>query len=355
MDLTTRYLGFALKNPIVASSSPLCESLSTMRELEDSGISAIVLPSVFEEQLELEGKYLEENLFRGSESFGEASNYFPNLQGYNLGPHGYLELIRKAKSAVSIPIIASLNGTSRGGWLSYARELAEAGCDAIELNLYSLVSDPRRTSLRVENDYCDLVREVKNVTSVPVAVKVSPFFTAPLHFLHQLDSAGADALVLFNRFYQPDLDIEQLAAIPRLTLSHSGELLLRVHWTALISGKVKAKLAITGGVHTAEDVIKCVMAGADVSMMASALLRNGPRHASVVLADLTHWMEEHEYESIHQMLGSMCHRSAPDPTAFERINYIRTLSTYALSHGPVSASSTTQGTDLGRGSEESPQ
>lgn len=355
MDLTTRYLGFTLNNPIVASSSPLCESVSRIRELEDNGVSAIVLPSIFEEQLEMEGKYLEENLFRGTESFGEALNYFPNLQGYNFGPHGYLELIRKAKSAVSIPVIASLNGTSYGGWIGFARELAEAGCDAIELNLYSLVSDPRPTSLRVENEYCDLLREVKNSVSVPVAVKLSPFFTAPLNFARQLDAAGAEALVLFNRFYQPDLDIEQLEIVPRIALSHSPELLLRLHWTALIFGKIKAKLAITGGVHTAEDVLKCMMAGADVSMMASALLRNGPRHASVVLADLTRWMEEHEYQSIRQMQGSMCHRSVPNPTAFERINYIRTLGSYALAQSPLSSSSGSSGTGVGPSSDESPK
>ena len=355
MDLTTRYLGFTLKNPIVASSSPLCDSLSRIRELEDNGISAVVLPSIFEEQLEMEGRYFEENLFRGTDSFGEALNYFPNLQGYNLGLDGYLELIRRAKSAVSIPVIASLNGTSRGGWIGYARELSDAGCDAIELNLYSIVSDPRRTSLRIENDYCDLVRDVKSTVSVPVAVKLSPFFTAPLNFAYQLDMAGADALVLFNRFYQPDLDIEQLEAIPRLALSHSEDLLLRLHWTALIFGKIKAKLAITGGVHVAEDVIKCMMVGADVSMMASALLRNGPRHVSVLLANLTRWMEEHEYESIRQMQGSMCHRSVPNPTVFERINYIRTLSSYALSHGQGWASSDSSGTAFGVGSEESSQ
>ena len=355
MDLSTHYLGFRLKNPIVASSSPLCESLSMMRALEDKGVSAIVLPSVFEEQLEIEAERLEENLFRGTESFGEAVNYFPTLQDYNLGPHGYLELIRKAKSAVSIPVIASLNGTSQGGWIGYARELAEAGSDAIELNLYSLVSDPRRTSFGVENEYCDLVREIKKLVSIPVAVKLSPFFTAPLNFARQLDASGADAIVLFNRFYQPDFDIEQLEAFPRLKLSHSEELPLRLHWAALIFGKIRAKLALTGGVHTAEDVIKCMMAGADVSMMASALLRNGPEHVSFVLADLMRWMEDHEYESIRQMQGSMCHRSVPNPTVFERINYIRTLSSYELAQNVRLQAAASRGAALGHDSGESPQ
>ena len=328
MDLTTTYLGFKLKNPIIASSSPLWESVSNIRALEDSGVSAVVLPSIFEEQLLVEGEHLHRDLARGTESFGEALSYFPVLNDYNLGPAGYLELIRKAKSAVSIPVVASLNGTSRGGWLQYAREAQQAGCDALELNLYSLVTDPLRTSVQVENDYCDLVRELKNSLRVPVAVKLSHFLTAPANLAGQLDVAGANALVLFNRFYQPDFDIEQMEVIPRLALSHSQELLLRLHWVAVIYGRVQSDLAITGGVHTAEDVIKCMMAGAKVAMMTSALLQRGVRHASSVIADLVRWMEEHQYTSIQQMQGSMSYRSAPDPAAFERVNYMRTLSSY---------------------------
>lgn len=328
MDLTTTYLGFKLKNPIVASSSPLWESVSNIRALEDSGVSAVVLPSIFEEQLLVEGEHLNRDLARGTESFGEALSYFPVLNDYNLGPAGYLELIRKAKSAVSIPVVASLNGTSRGGWLQYARDAQHAGCDAIELNLYSLVTDPLRTSVQVENDYCDLVRELKNSLRVPVAVKLSHFLTAPANLAGQLDVAGANALVLFNRFYQPDFDIEQMEVIPRLALSHSQELLLRLHWVAIIYGRVQSDLAITGGVHTAEDVIKSMMAGAKVAMMTSALLQKGVRHASSVIADLVRWMEEHQYASIQQMRGSMSYRSAPDPAAFERVNYMRTLSSY---------------------------
>lgn len=328
MDLTTTYLGFKLKNPIVASSSPLWESISNIRALEDSGVSAVVLPSIFEEQLLAEGEHLNRDLARGTESFGEALSYFPVLNDYNLGPAGYLELIRKAKSAVSIPVVASLNGTSRGGWLQYARDAQQAGCDAIELNLYSLVTDPLRTSVQVENDYCDLVRELKNSLRVPVAVKLSHFLTAPANLAGQLDVAGANALVLFNRFYQPDFDIEQMEVIPRLALSHSQELLLRLHWVAIIYGRVQSDLAITGGVHTAEDVLKSMMAGAKVAMMTSALLQKGVRHASSVIADLVRWMEEHQYASIQQMRGSMSYRSAPDPAAFERVNYMRTLSSY---------------------------
>jgi len=330
MDLTTSYLGIRLKNPIVASSSPLWESVPNIRTLEDSGVSAVVLPSIFEEQLQMEGQYLDRDLARGAESFGEALSYFPVLRDYNLGPDGYLELIHKAKSAVSIPVIASLNGTSRGGWIKYARDAQHAGCDAIELNLYSLVTDPSRTSMQVEKDYCDLVRELKNSLRVPVAVKLSHFLTAPANLAGQLDVAGANALVLFNRFYQPDFDIEQLEVTPRLALSHSQELLLRLHWVAIIYGRVQSDLAITGGVHTAEDVIKSMMAGAKVAMMTSVLLQKGIRHASSVLADLMRWMEEHEYQSIQQMQGSMSYRSAPNPAAFERVNYMRTLSSYVL-------------------------
>ncbi len=328
MNLTTSYLGFTLKNPIVASSSPLWESVSNIRALEDSGVSAVVLPSIFEEQLQLEGEYLDRNLARGTESFGESLSYFPVLRDYNLGPEGYLELIRKAKSAVSIPVIASLNGTSRGGWIRYARDAQQAGCDALELNLYSLVTDPTRTSAQVEVDYCDLVRELKSALHIPVAVKLSHFLTAPASLAVQLDLAGAKALVLFNRFYQPDFDIEQLEVTPRLVLSNSQELLLRLHWVAIIHGHVQSDLAITGGVHTAEDVIKSMMAGAKVAMMTSALLQKGVRHGASVLSDLARWMEEHEYESIQQMQGSMSYQSAPNPAAFERLNYMWTLSSY---------------------------
>jgi dihydroorotate dehydrogenase (fumarate) len=330
MNLTTSYLGFTLKNPIVASSSPLWESVSNIRALEDSGVSAVVLPSIFEEQLQLEGEYLDRDLARGTESFGEALSYFPVLRDYNLGPEGYLELIRKAKSAVSMPVIASLNGTSRGGWIRYARDAQQAGCDAIELNLYSLVTDPMRTSGQVENDYCEVVRRLKSSLRIPVAVKLSHFLTAPANLAGQLDVAGANGLVLFNRFYQPDFDIEQLEVTPRLALSNSEELLLRLHWVAIIHGQVQSDLAITGGVHTTEDVIKSMMAGAKVAMMTSALLQKGVRHGSSVLAGLARWMEEHEYESIQQMQGSMSYRSAPNPAAFERLNYMWTLSSYGL-------------------------
>jgi len=330
IDLTTKYLGLALKNPLVASASPLCDSMDRIRRLEDHGIGAVVLPSLFEEQLTLESETLDADLFRGSESFAESLGYFPDLTTYNLGPDGYLELIRTAKASVSIPIIGSLNGTSAGGWLRYAREMEQAGADAIELNLYSIVTDPELTAGHIEREYVDLVREVKRSVQIPLAVKVSQFFSAPANMAKQLDGAGADALVLFNRFYQPDLDLEQLEVVPSLTLSRPEELLLRLHWVAIIFGHVDADLAITGGVHSAQDVLKAVMAGARVTMMTSALLHNGVEHLGVVLRDLLSWMEEHEYGSIRQMCGSMSQRNVPNPAAFQRPNYVRVLSSYSL-------------------------
>jgi dihydroorotate dehydrogenase (fumarate) len=330
IDLTTKYLGITLRNPIVASASPLAESLDNIRRLEDHGIGAIVLPSLFEEQLDIESEAVDSDLSRGAEEFAEAVTYFPDLMTYNLGPDGYLNLIHKAKASVRVPIIASLNGVSPRGWIRYAREMEQAGADAIELNIYSLVADPGRTGTEVEQDYCDLVGVVTHSVQVPVAVKLSHFFTAAANMAKRLDASGADALVLFNRFYQPDLDIETLEVVPSLTLSHPTELLLRLHWVAIIFGHVQADLAITGGVHSATDIIKSVMAGARVAMMASALLKNGIDYLDSVREDLVHWMEEHEYSSIGQMCGSMSQRNVPDPTAFERANYMKVLSSYAL-------------------------
>jgi dihydroorotate dehydrogenase (fumarate) len=330
IDLTTKYLGLTLKNPIVASASPLCESLDNIRRLEDHGVAAIVLPSLFEEQLRLESEALDSDLSRGAEGFPEALSYLPDLTNYNLGPDCYLELIRKAKSSVGIPVIASLNGVSTGGWIRHARAMEQAGANAIELNIYSIVTDPERSGAEVEEDFCELVREIKQSVRIPVAVKLSHSFTAVANLAKRLDASGADALVFFNRFYQPDLDIETLEVVPRLTLSHSSELLLRIHWTAIVFGTVKADLAVTGGVHGAEDVLKSVMTGARVAMMTSALLQNGIAHLDIVRHDVLRWMEEHEYDSITQMCGSMCMRNVADPAAFERASYMRVLSSYTL-------------------------
>jgi dihydroorotate dehydrogenase (fumarate) len=330
IDISTRYLGLTLKSPIVASASPLCESVDNLRRMEDAGIAAVVLPSLFEEQLQLDSQALDSDLSRGDESFAESLNYFPSLQTYNLGPEGYLELIRRSKKALAIPVIASLNGVSEGGWVRHAGLMQEAGADAIELNLYGLVTDPKVSSSQVEQGYCELASSVKASVTIPVAVKLSQFFTAIPYVAQRLDEAGADALVLFNRFYQPEFDLESLEVVPCLTLSNSQELLLRLHWIAILYGRVRSSLAVTGGVHNAGDVLKAIMAGANVAMMTSALLRYGIEHAALVLGDLRRWMEEHEYESIRQMRGSMSHRSASHPNVFERVNYMKVLSSYAL-------------------------
>jgi dihydroorotate dehydrogenase (fumarate) len=329
-DLRTSYLGITLSNPIVASASPLSESVEHIRQLEDAGVAAIVLPSLFEEQLELESATLDSDLSRGSDAFGESLSYFPDLTDYNLGPQSYLELIQEAKTAVDVPVIASLNGITRGGWTRYARLMEQAGASALELNLYALASDPRETAGQVEARYEELVREVRESVGIPVAVKLSPFFTAFPNLARRLDAAGANALVLFNRFYQPDLDMEALEVVPSIVLSHSYELLLRLHWVGIVYGHIKADLAVTGGVHSAGDVLKSMMAGARVAMMTSALLRNGLGHVRVVLEELERWMEDHEYESIRQMQGSMSRRSVRNSTAYDRGNYMKVLSSYVL-------------------------
>lgn len=329
-DLRTKYLGLLLKTPLLASASPLCESVDNIRRLEDQQIGAVVLPSLFEEQLELESMTVDYDLARGTESFPESANFFPDLQTYNLGPDGYLELIRHAKESVDIPIIASLNGISDGGWLQYARLMEEAGADAIELNIYSITTDPGVSGAEIEQGYIDLVRHLKHSIRIPLAVKLSPFFSAPVNMSVRFDEAHADAIVLFNRFYQPDFDIEQLEVVPSLTLSRPEELLLRLHWVALLYGNVQADIGITGGVHTSSDVIKCILAGAKVAFMTSALLRNGVHHAAHVLSEVDRWLDEHEYVSVQQMCGSMSRGSVADPTAFERGNYMKVLSSYTL-------------------------
>jgi len=330
IDLTSQYMSLALKNPLVASASPLTESLDNLRRLEDSGIAAVVLPSLFEEQLALESFVIDQDLSRGADEFAEAITYLPNLESYNTGPEGYLELIHAAKQAVAIPVIASLNGTTPRGWIRYARQMEQAGADALELNLYAMETDPHKSSNAVEDHYCELVQQVKPSLKIPIAIKLSPFFSSMVHMARRLDDAGADALVLFNRFYQPDFDIENLEAAPHLVLSDPSELPLRLRWVAILYGSVRSNLAITGGVHSAEDVVKCMMAGAQVAMMTSALIQNGMRYPHRILDDLVRWMTEHEYESIQQMRGSMSYRAAPNPGAFERSNYMKMLSSYAL-------------------------
>ncbi len=330
MDLTTTYLGRELSSPLVASASPLCEDLGNLRRLEDAGASAVVLHSLFEEQIEKDSLALDRALTAHTDSYAEALSHFPDLQSYNLGPDGYLEHIRRAKAALGIPVIGSLNGTSSGGWVEYARKIEQAGADALELNVYFIPTDPHLTGAAVEQQYVDLVRDVKAAVRIPLAVKVGSQFTALANMARRLEEAGADALVLFNRFYQPSLDIEGLQVTPSLSLSHPDELLLRLHWTAVLYGRVRADLAVTGGVHEAQDVLKAMMAGASVAMLASALLKHGIPHLATIRRAMERWMTEHEYASIRQMRGSLSQRSAANPEAFERANYVTVISSYAM-------------------------
>ncbi|MDK2970428.1 MAG: hypothetical protein PWP23_183 [Candidatus Sumerlaeota bacterium] len=328
-DLTTNYLGFELQSPLVVSASPLCQEIANIRRMEDAGASAIVLHSLFEEQINIESNTLDTYLSQGSESYGEATSYHPDLPSYKIGPDAYLEHILKAKAAVDIPIIASLNGVSPGGWTDYARLMAEAGADALELNIYFTPTDMNMTSEAVEATYVDLVKSVKQTVKIPVAVKIGPYFSSMANMARKLDEAGADALVLFNRFYQPDFDLEYLEVTPNLQLSNSLELRLRLRWVAILYSRIKADMAITGGVHEFTDVLKSMMAGAKVAMMTSALLRHGIGHIATVRRQLFDWLEENEYESIQQMQGSLSMKSAPNATAYERANYLKVLSSYA--------------------------
>ena len=328
MDLTTTYMGMTLKHPIVPSASPLSETLDGIRQLEDAGAAAVVMYSLFEEQITLESQQLDHYLSYGVESFAEALSYFPDMETYHVGPDDYLNLIRRAKEAVDIPIIGSLNGVSAGGWVEYARKIEEAGADALELNIYYIPTNPDLTSAEVEQMYLDVVREVKQRISIPVAVKLGPYFSAFANMAKRLVEAGADALVLFNRFYQPDFDLENLEVVPHLVLSTSHELRLPLRWVAILYGRIPVDFAITSGVHTHEDVLKGLMAGAKVTMMASELLRNGVRRIGEILEDIKYWMEEHEYESVAQMQGSMSQINVAEPAAFERANYMKVLQSW---------------------------
>ena len=330
IDLTTTYLGLTLKSPLVAGPSPLCQSVDTIRAMEDAGAAAVVLHSLFEEQIVLESRQLDEGLSAHTESFAESLSYLPDKAHYALGPEEYVEHVRKAKAAVAIPVIASLNGVTPGAWIRYAKLMEQAGADGIELNIYYVATDPHATAFDVERRYVELVTAVRKAVRVPLAVKLGPSFTAFANVAHQLAGAGANALVLFNRFYQPDLDIEHLEVVPALSLSTSAELLLRLHWVAVLYGRVKTDLAITGGVHTGHDVLKGMMAGASVTMLTSALLKHGVGHLATVRAEMLQWMEERDYESVAQMRGSLAQKAVKEPAAYERGNYIKVLSSYAL-------------------------
>ena len=330
IDFSTKYLGLKLKGPIVVSSTPLSESIENVRRMEDAGAAAIVLTSLFEEQLALESRALDEDLSRGTESFAESLGYLPDMDDYRMTQDVYLEHLRRAKAAVRIPIIASLNGATKGGWIRYAKDMEQAGADAIELNTYALATDPKLSSTDMELQLLELVSAVIGAVHVPVAVKLSSSFTSLPHLVARLEDAGAKGVVLFNRFYQPDFDIEGLEVRPTLHFSTPSELLPRLHWAAILYGQMKADLAITGGVHSAEDILKGVMAGAGVTMMCSALHIHGIEHIRRVLADLEYWLEKREYSSLWETRGCLSRRSVPDTSPFDRGNYIKTLSSYSL-------------------------
>ena len=328
MDLTTSYMGLKLRHPVVPSASPLSNSLGGIRQLEDAGASAVVMHSLFEEQIYLESVSLHDHLDHGSYSTAEAMSYFPEMRDYHIGPEAYLRLIHDAKLAVRIPVIGSLNGTTSGGWIEYARLIEEAGADALELNVYFIPANPYVPGATVEARYLDILRDVKSSVSIPVAVKLSPYFSSPGDMSRRLVDAGADALVFFNRFYQPDFDLDNLEVEPRLVLSRSHELRLPLCWTAILYGELLTDFAITSGVHTYQDVLKSLMAGAKVAMMASELLQNGLGRINEILAELTAWMSEREYSSVNQMIGSMSRTNVADPAAFERANYMKMLASY---------------------------
>jgi dihydroorotate dehydrogenase (fumarate) len=324
-DLSTTYLGLKLRSPLVVSASPLSRDLDGIRRLEEAGASAVVLYSLFEEQLRQEEVDLNYHLTAGTESFAESLTYFPQASEFHTGPEGYLKHIRKAKAAVKIPVIASLNGSTLGGWTKFAAEIERAGADAIECNVYYIPTDPTVSAAHIEQTYLDILQAVKATVTIPVAIKLSPFFSNLSNMAHRLDEAGADALVLFNRFYQPDIDLEELEIRPNVLLSTPQALRLPLTWIGILHGRVKASLAATGGVHAAEDAVKLLMVGANVTMMCSSLIRHGILHLRHVERELRDWMEAHEYESVAQMQGSMSQLKCSDPGAFERAQYMRAV------------------------------
>ncbi|MBI5911620.1 MAG: dihydroorotate dehydrogenase-like protein [Betaproteobacteria bacterium] len=327
-DLRSRYLGLELRNPIVAAASPMTSSIESLKRLEDAGIAAVVLPSLFEEQIEHEEMATHNLMLSGTELSPEARGFFPEMQNYNTGPDKYLKLISEAKTALSVPVIPSLNGHTPGGWTQIAKLFEQAGADAIELNIYFLATDPEDTSTEIENRYLDLVASVSSMVSIPVAVKVSPYFSAMANMAARLAGAGASGLVLFNRFVQPDILLDELEVAPHLVLSTSDELRLALRWIAILRGRVQASLAATGGAHTPEDVLKLLLAGADCVMIASSLLRRGPAHVATLVSGVEKWMTEREYSSIEQLKGSLSQQACPDPAAFERNNYMKALMSY---------------------------
>ncbi|MBV9895070.1 MAG: dihydroorotate dehydrogenase-like protein [Chloroflexi bacterium] len=328
-DLSTTYLGMHLTNPLVVSANPLGRNLSNLQAMQAAGASAVVLPSLFEEQITHESHELDFFLTHGTYSYAEALTYFPEPPRFELAPDQYLEHVRQAKAALDIPVIASLNGVSNGGWIDYARLIQQAGADALELNLYFVPTDPGLASLAIEDEFVDVVSAVKASVEIPVSVKLSPYFTNLAALAHRLDVAGADGLVLFNRFQQPDVDLELLEIVPRPTLSPVGDeqsLRLPLCWIGILDGRIRGSLAASSGIHTAQDVLKLLMVGADVTMLASELMLNGIDKLRRIRLDLTHWLVDHEYKSIGQLQGSLSQRSVTFPAAFERSHYVRAVS-----------------------------
>ena len=328
MDLSTTYLGLKLKNPLVAAASPLSKNFDNYKILEEAGIAAIVNHSLFEEQITHEVGELQHYLDKGSESYAESLSYFPHVTDFNLGPEEYLTHIYRAKKAVQIPVIASLNARTEGGWVTFAKQIQQAGADALELNVYFMATNPDTDGRNIEDVYIDILKEVKSVVTIPVAIKIGPYFSALTNMAKRLDQAGADGLVLFNRFYQPDIDLEELTVLHNLSLSSSYDMRLPLRWIGILYGHIKANMAATTGIHTSEDVLKMVMSGADVTMLCSVLLQHGPGHAKVILQGIEQWMKDHEYTSIAQMKGSMSQKSCVNPETFERANYMKTLQSY---------------------------
>jgi len=328
MDLSTKYLGLELKNPIVPSAGPLSQSIDNIKKMEDNGAAAVVLYSLFEEQIEHEQLELDHYTSVHNESFAEALDYFPEPYEYKTGPEEYLEHIRKAKISVDIPIIASLNGKSLGGWIEYAKKIEEAGADALELNIYHLATDIQKTPQEIDNSYINIVKSVKANIKIPIAVKMHPFFSSVSHMAAELDKAGASGLLLFNRFYQPDIDLQSLEVVPNVLLSTPMDSRLPLRWIAVLYNRVNADLAATSGIYTEKDVIKMVMVGAKVTQMLSCLLKFGITHIGDVITKVKTWMEENEYESLDQMRGSMSYMNVADPSLFERANYMKVLNSY---------------------------
>ena len=337
MDLSTQYLGLKLKNPLMPGASPLVGNLDAVKRLEDAGAAAIVMHSLFEEQITRDEEALFAHTEGPAEAFAEATSFFPSLKDYALGPDTCLQQIGRIKEATDLPVIGSLNGVTAGGWIEYARMIEQAGADALELNIYRVATDPTESGAAVEAHMLGILKQVLEHVTIPVAVKLGSFLSSPAHFAAELDAAGAAGVILFNRFYQPDIDTEGLGATPRLELSTSGELCLRLRWAAIIYGHIRGSIGISGGVHRLDDVVKAIMTGASGVQLVSALLQRGPEHLGELCRDLARWLEVHEYESLQQMQGSMSLRHCPDPAAFERANYLRVLQLWRLDQANTQA------------------